>query len=157
MLSCGDLTGLQLFCLLVISGRGGGMESCWKGQWFPKLADHENYLKNFEKTQMSRYPTTTESACLEARPRKVHVSNFPELILMTSHIWMQLFSRPWGGFKWFGLSNYWTHIRAIFWRVDVGPPRGDKINNSPVISVAWRKWRRNVHFLLVGILHDRLN
>lgn len=36
-------------------------------------------------------------------------------------------------------------------------PREDKINRSPVISAAWSKWRRNVHFLLVRILKNRLN
>lgn len=57
--------------------RKGRMGSHQVSLWFPKLADHENYLKNSEKTQISWYPTTTESEHLEVRPRNTHLPNCP--------------------------------------------------------------------------------
>lgn len=51
MLSHGDLTAVE-------SSQERRMELHRVGLWFPKLAGHENYLKNSEKTDflVSPYP-----------------------------------------------------------------------------------------------------
>lgn len=80
MLPWGNLTGLELFSLLLVSGRQ--MQPRWISQRFPRLLTMRSTWKTVKKRQVSRYSTTTGAECLEQRPRNMHRSNCFKLILM---------------------------------------------------------------------------
>ena len=82
---CGNSMRLELFSLLVVSG--WETPSCWVGQWFPKLFDRENHLKNFEKNAdfLVSYHHWIRRVGVEAQ--EYAFFRLPWLILMISQFW----------------------------------------------------------------------